>query len=112
MRPGCLATQPVRVVTSGDEQNGGGIKPHAVKGQEARSALGDKGAQQRVEAADLILKPAGSPAQLAQRDAGGVADDIARSVRNAAVSATNAAVEWRAKRARRSSGAVATSARI
>ena len=69
--------QPLRVVPGGDQEQGGGVGADAVQGEQAGGAGGDERDDELVEALELAVEELGAPAQLAQRDAGGVADDVA-----------------------------------
>jgi hypothetical protein len=81
-----------------------------VQGEQAGGASGDERGNELVEALELAVEEFGAPAQLAQRDAGGGADDVAGPGRSDARPLTRPAAVCRANRARRSSGPVRTSA--
>jgi hypothetical protein len=79
VRPGGLGAEPLGVVPGGDEQQRRGVRADAVKGKQARGVAGHEGDDELVEAAELAAGKLGAPAELAQRDPGGVADDITRA---------------------------------
>jgi hypothetical protein len=53
--------------------------PIAVEGEQAWGVRCHEGDDELVEAAELAAGELGAPAQLPQRDAGGVADDVTRT---------------------------------
>ena len=77
VRPGGLAAQPFGVVPGGDEQQCRGVGADPVEGEQAGGVRGDEGDDELVEAFELAVEELGAPSELAQRDAGGVADDVA-----------------------------------
>ena len=77
MRPGGLAAQPFRVVPGCDKQQRCGVGPDPVEGEKPGGAGGDEGADELAGAFELAAGELCAPAQLAQRDAGGVADGAA-----------------------------------
>ena len=77
MRPGGLAAQPVWVVPGGDEQQRRGVGADPVEGEQPGGAGGGERADELVEALELAVEELRAPSQLAQRDAGGVADGAA-----------------------------------
>ena len=77
VRPGGLAAQPFRVVPGCDEQQRCGVGADPEEGDKAGSAGSDKGADEVIEAAELAVEELRAASQLAQRDAGGVADGAA-----------------------------------
>jgi hypothetical protein len=58
---GGLTAQPLRVVTGGDEQQGGSIRADAVKAEQARCAGGDQRDDQLVQAGGLVLEELHAP---------------------------------------------------
>ena len=79
MRPGCLAAQPFWVIPSRDEQQRRGARAGPVDGEQARGAGGHQRDYELVQADELAVQELGASAQLAQRDPGGVAGDVARA---------------------------------
>jgi hypothetical protein len=77
VRPGGLAAQSFWVVPGGDEQQRRGVGADPEEGEQPGGAGGDQGADELVEALELGVEELRAPAQLAQRDAGGVADGAA-----------------------------------
>ena len=75
--PGGLAAQPFWVIPGCDEQQGCGVGTDPVEGKKPRGAGSDQGADELVEALELAVEELRAPSQLAQRDAGGVADGTA-----------------------------------
>jgi hypothetical protein len=67
----------VRVVPGRDQEQGGGVRADAVQGEQGRGAGGHQRDDELVEALELAGWELGAPPQLAQRDAGGVADRAA-----------------------------------
>src|SRR5258708_4379225 len=67
------------VQSGGDEQQRRGVGADAVEGEQARGAGGHEGDDELVEAVELAAGEFGAPAELPQRDAGGVADDVTRT---------------------------------
>jgi hypothetical protein len=65
------------VVPGGDEQQRGGVGTDPVQGQKARGAGGDQGDDELVQALELATGELGAPSQLPQRDADGIAHDVA-----------------------------------
>jgi hypothetical protein len=65
------------VVPGGDEQQGRGVGTDPVKGQQPGGVRGDEGDDELAGAFQLGVEELGAPPQLAQRDAGGVADRAA-----------------------------------
>jgi hypothetical protein len=65
------------VVPGGDEQQRGGVGTDPVQGQKARGAGGDQGDDELVQALELAIEELGAPSQLPQRDADGIAHDVA-----------------------------------
>ena len=64
------------MVSGGDQEQGGGVGADAVQGKEAGRAGGHERDDQLIEAVELAVEECRAAAQLAQRDPGGVADDI------------------------------------
>ena len=79
MRPGRLAAQPPGVVPGRDEQQRRGAGADPVQGEQAGGAGGDQRDDELVQAGELAVQELGAPPQLAQRDAGGVADEYCRA---------------------------------
>jgi hypothetical protein len=77
VRPGGFAAQPFGVVPGGDEQQGRGVGTDPVKGQQPGGVRGDEGDDELAGAFQLGAGELGAPSQLAQRDAGGIADRAA-----------------------------------
>ena len=77
VRPGRLRAQPLRVVPGGDQEQGGGVGADPVQGEQAGGTSGDERADELIQALELGAGEFRAPARLAQRDAGGVADDVA-----------------------------------
>jgi hypothetical protein len=77
VRPGGLAAQPFGVVPGCDEQQCRGVGADPVEGEQPGGMGGDEGADELVEAFELGVEELCAPSQLAQRDAGGVADGAA-----------------------------------
>ena len=77
VRPGGLAAQPLGVVPGRDQEQGGGVGADPVQGEQAWGTSGDERGDELVEALELPVEELGAPSQLAQRDASGVADDVA-----------------------------------
>src|SRR5450631_317111 len=77
VRPGGLGAQPFGMITGGDEQQRRGVGADPVEGEKAGSAGGGEGTDELVEALVLGAGELHAPSQLAQRDAGGVADGAA-----------------------------------
>ena len=65
------------MVPGRDEQQRGGVGADAVEGQQARRVRCHQGDDELVEALELAVEELGAPAELPQRDASGVADDVA-----------------------------------
>ena len=77
MRPGRLAAQPAGVISGRDEQQRRGVGADPVEGEQAGGMGGHQRDYELVQALELAVQEPGAPPQLAQRDAGGVAGDIA-----------------------------------
>ena len=77
VRPGGLAAQPFWVVPGCDEQQRCGVGADPVESQKPGGADSDERADELVEALELAVEELRAPSQLAQRDAGGVADGTA-----------------------------------
>ncbi len=77
VRPGGLGAEPLGVIPGRDEQEGRGVGTDPVEGQKPGSVRGDKRDDELIEARQLGIKELGAPAQLAQREPGGVADGAA-----------------------------------
>src|SRR5690242_21852516 len=77
VRPGGLAAQPPGMVPGRDEQQRRGIRADPVEGEQPGGAGGDQRDDELVETLELAAGELRAPAQLAQRDAGGVADGAA-----------------------------------
>jgi hypothetical protein len=77
LRPGGLGAEPPGVVAGGDEEQRGGVRADPVQGEQPGGAGGDEGDDKLVEALELAVEELRAPAQLAQREPGGVADDVA-----------------------------------
>ena len=67
------------MIPGGDEQQRRGVGPDPVQGQEPGGADGDQRDDELVETLELAVQEHRAPSELAQRDAGGVAGDIARA---------------------------------
>jgi len=67
------------MVAGGYEQQRRGVGADPVEGEQPRGVVGDEGDEQLADAVDLVGEKLGASAQLAQRDAGGVADGVARA---------------------------------
>ena len=106
VRPGGLGAESPGVVPGGDEQQRGGVGTDPVQGEQARGAGSDKGDDELVQALELAVQELSASSQLAQRDADGIARDVAGAGPSDAMPATRAAGVCRVKRARRSSGPV------
>ena len=65
------------MIPGGDEEQRGGVRADAVDGEQAGGAAGDEGSDELVEAGELAVEELRAPAEFAQRDPGGVADDVA-----------------------------------
>src|SRR6266480_7851054 len=72
VRPGGLGAEPLRMVPGGDEQQRRGVGADAIEGEQARGVAGHEGDEELVEAAELAVEELGAPAELPQRDAGGI----------------------------------------
>ena len=110
VRPGGLRAQPLRVISGGDQEQGGGVGADTVQGEQARSASGDERGDELIQARELGVEELGAKAQLAQRDRGW----HSRRDRRAGAAATpgsltRAAAACPANRARRSSAPVTIS---
>ena len=81
---------------------------HAVQGEQGRRPGGHQRDDELIQALELAVEELRAPAQLPQRDAGGVADGAARTGPQYASSRTRAVTVCPANRARRSSGPVRT----
>jgi hypothetical protein len=68
--------QPPRMVARRDEQQRRSVRADAVCGEQAGGAGGHKRGDEIVEALELAVEEGGAPSQFAQRDPGGVADDV------------------------------------
>ena len=66
------------MVARRDQQQRGGVRAGAVQGEQARGTGGDEGDDERIQALQLAVEEFRAPSQLPQRDAGGVADHVAR----------------------------------
>ena len=76
VRPGRLAAQPLRVVPGGDQEQGGGVGADTMQGEQPGGTSGDERADELIQVLELGVEEFRAPAQLAQRDAGGVADNV------------------------------------
>ena len=70
--------QPPGMIAGGDQEQGGGVRADAVQGEQARRTAGHQGDDELIQARELAVEELGPPSQLPQRDAGGVAGDVAR----------------------------------
>ena len=98
------------MVSRRDEQQRRGIGADPVEGEQARGAGGDEGDDELIEALELAVEELGAPSQLPQRDADGIAHDVAGAGPQRREPGTRAAGVCRVNRARRSSGPVRTRA--
>jgi hypothetical protein len=64
----------VRGGAGDDKKHGGGVGTDAVDPKQARGVAGHEWHDELVEAEELVVEELGSPAELAKRDRGGVAD--------------------------------------
>ena len=65
------------MVPGGDEQQRGGVGTDPVQGEQARGAGSDEGDDELVQALELAVQELSASSQLAQRDADGIARDVA-----------------------------------
>jgi hypothetical protein len=65
------------VIPGRDEQQRRGARADPVHGEQARGAGGDQGDDEIVQAAELAVQELGAPSQFPQRDADGIARDVA-----------------------------------
>src|SRR2546421_10817174 len=77
MCPGGLAAQPFGVIPRRYEQKCRGVGADPVEGEKPGGMRGDERNDELVEAPELAVEEFGAPSQLPQRDAGGIADDLA-----------------------------------
>jgi hypothetical protein len=77
VRPGGLGAEPARVIPRGDEQQRRGVRADSVEGQQAGGAGGHERDDELVQALQLAVQELRAPSQLAQRNPGGVAGDVA-----------------------------------
>jgi hypothetical protein len=77
VRPGSLGAQPPGVVPSSDEQQRRGVRADPVEGKKAGGMRPHAGDDELIETFELGAGELRAPSQLAQRDAGGVADGAA-----------------------------------
>ena len=64
------------MVSGGDEQCAA-VGTDPVQGEQARGAGGDEGDDELVQALELAVEELSAPSQLPQRDADGIAHDVA-----------------------------------
>ena len=110
MCPGGLAAQPFGVIPRRYEQKCRGVGADPVEGEKSGGMRGDERNDELAGAPELAVEEFGASSQLPQRDEGGIADDLAGTGRSDASSVTRLAGVCPAKRTRRSSGPVRTSA--
>ena len=77
VRPGRLAAQPLRVVPGRDQEQGGGVGADTMQGEQPGGTSGDERGDELIQALELPVEELRAPAQFPQRDAGGVADNVA-----------------------------------
>ena len=65
------------MVPGRDEQQRGGVGADPVQGEQARGAGGDQGDDELVQAVELAVQELRAASQLPQRDADGIARDVA-----------------------------------
>ncbi len=65
------------MVPGRDEQQRRGVRADPVQGEQAGGAGGDQGDDELVQALELAVQEHRAPSQLAQRDADGIARDVA-----------------------------------
>ena len=62
------------MVAGGDQQHGRGVGADAMQGEQSRGAGRHQGNDELIEALELAVQEPGAPAQLPQRDPGGITD--------------------------------------
>ena len=76
MGEGGFGVDPLWVVSSSDEEHGGGVEPHSVDLQQGGRGLADEGSQQPVETFGLLSQILDPLPQGPDGDQGGVSDRV------------------------------------
>ena len=81
VREGGLGADPVGVVAGGDEQQGGGVDPDTVEGEQRRGGRGDEGDELAMEAGAVGVDVEHTAAEGLHCQLGGIEHGVARGVR-------------------------------